>query len=258
MLLFIVKLSTSKCFFALVTHTQLTFCFLAFEREGTTYRYMKSAPFVYQSPSQGPIAFSSTHGILVPSSHFLPLNASLRAHCILAYQLNSRASFAFLCSHCIHACPLYSCAPITFLCNHCIPVRPLHSGVPFTSLYAYCFFVPNAFSCTHYILVRPLHSDVPFTSLYAYCFFVPNTFSWTHCILMHPIHSRAPMRCAHSIIVPLSYPGALIASLVQQLHSCAPIAFSHAHCILLHPLHSLARQFFHLLIKHLPLPLFIM
>ena len=229
MLLFIVKLSTSKCFFALVTHTQLTFCFLAFEREGKTYRYMKSAPFVYQSPSQGPIAFSSTHGILVPSSHFLPLNASLRAHCILAYQLNSRASFAFSCSHCIHACPLYSYAPITFLCNHCIPVRPLHS-------------------------------DVPFTSLYAYCFFVPNTFSWTHCILMHPIHSRAPIafRCAHSIIVPLSYPGALIASLVQQLHSCAPIAFSHAHCILLHPLHSLARQFFHLLIKHLPLPLFIM
>ena len=198
--MFIVKLSTSKCFFALVTHTQLTFCFLAFEREGKTYRYMKSAPFVYQSPSQGPIAFSSTHGILGPASHFLPLNASLRAHCILAYQLNSRASFAFSCSHCIHACPLYSYAPITFLCNHCIPVRPLHSGVPFTSLYAYCFFVPN-------------------------------TFSWTHCILMHPIHSRAPMRCAHSIIVPLSYPGALIASLVQQLHSCAPIAFSCTHGI---------------------------
>ena len=180
------KLSTSKFFFALVTHTQLTFCFLAFEREGKTYRYVKSAAFVYQSPSQGPIAFSSTHGILVPSSHFLPLNASLRAHCILAYQLNSRASFAFSCSHCIHACPLYSYAPITFLCNHCIPVRPLHSGVPFTSLYAYCFFVPNAFSCTHYILVRPLHSGVPFTSLYAYCFFVPNTFSCTHCIQVCP------------------------------------------------------------------------
>ena len=249
MLLFIVKLSTSKCFFALVTHTQLTFCFLAFEREGKTYRYMKSAPFVYQSPSQGPIAFSSTHGILVPSSHFLPLNASLRAHCILAYQLNSRASFAFSCSHCIHACPLYSYAPITFLCNHCIPVRcahctvacPLHPCTPIAFSCAMHSRAPITFSCAHCILTCPLH---PYT---------PIAFS---CL----IHSRAPIafRCAHSIIVPLSYPGALIASLVQQLHSCAPIAFSHAHCILLHPRHSLARQFFHLLSKHLPLPLFIM
>ena len=202
MLLFIVKLSTSKCFFALVTHTQLTFCFLAFEREGKTYRYMKSAPFVYQSPSQGPIAFSSSHGILVPSSHFLPLNASLRAHCILAYQLNSRASFAFSCSHCIHACPLYSHAPITFLCNHCIPVRPLHSGVPFTSLYTYCFFVRNAFSYTHYILVHPLHSGVPIPLLYLYRILV---------LSLHRLYNNC---------IP-----------VRLLHSHTPIAFSCTHCI---------------------------
>lgn len=164
--------------------------------------YMKSAPLVCQSPSQGPIAFSSTHGILVSSSHSLPLIASLRAHCILAYQVNSRASFAFSYSHCIHSCPLHSYAPITFSSPHCILVCPLH---PYTSI---------AFSC-------PMHSRGPIA------------FSCARCIFVHPLHSRAPIAftCAHSIIAPLSYPGAPIASLVQQLHSCAPIAFSCAHCI---------------------------
>ena len=181
--------------------------------------YMKSAPLVCQSPSQGPIAFSSTHGIVVPSLHSLPFIASLRAHCILAYQVNSRASFAFSRSHCIHACPLHSfmhplrsCAMIAFSYARCILVHPLHARET---------------------LVRPLHYGVPVTSLYAYCFFVPNAFSSTNCIFMQPFHSRVPIAFtrAHSIIAPLSYPGAPIASLVQQLHRSALIAFSYAHCI---------------------------
>lgn len=135
---------------------------------------MKSAPFVCQSPSQGPIAFSSTHGILVPSSHSLHLMASLRARSILAYQLNSRAAFAFSCSHCIHECPLHSCAIIAFSSARCILVHPLHSRAPIAFWRARYILIRLLRFRAQCILVDPLHSHAPLS------------FSFTHCIHVCP------------------------------------------------------------------------
>ena len=196
MLLFIVKLSTSKCFFALVTHTQLTFCFLAFEREGKTYRYMKSAPFVYQSPSQGPIAFSSTHGILVPSSHFLPLNASLCVHCILCilmFPLHSCMPIVFLCGHYILVQSLHSRAPIIFSCAHCILACPLHPCTPIPFSCPMHSRTPITFSCAHCILTCPLHPYKPIAFSCLIHSRGPIAFSCTQFTLVHPLHSGVPI-----------------------------------------------------------------
>lgn len=133
-------------------------------------------------------------GVLVPSSHSLLLMASLRAHCILAYQLNSRASIAFSCSHCSYAYLLRS------YCAHCIFVFPLHSRAPIT------------FSCALCILACPLH---PYAPIALSCSIHSRGSTALSCA---PFHSRAAIAftCTHSIIAPLSYPGAPIASLVKQ------------------------------------------